>query len=310
MRNALDVRSAMQLRRYIVENNIEIVHAHLARDYPLAAFATRGFNDVRLILTRHLLVPIKNIHRLTLRNVHKIIAVSNAVADVLRQQQIVPDEKIEVIHNGVDIRRFTNAINEQTSAALRAKYDIKMPLIVGVVGELAEHKGQEDFLIATSHIARLRSDVGFLIVGKDNSPRQQFRFNLENIVAQYNLTSFVRFADWVESVETIYSALDVFVSPSRVEPFGLVMVEAMASATPVIATNTTGAREIIVHDSNGLIIEIGDAENMAREITRLLDDASLRARLSGKALEDVQNKFALELMVEKTEAIYLEPQDT
>ena len=89
MRNALSVRSGLRLARLVRERRIEIVHAHVARDYPLAALAA-GRSGARLVLTRHVLFPLSKIHRLTLRRTSRVIAVSEAVADGLRAQNIFP----------------------------------------------------------------------------------------------------------------------------------------------------------------------------------------------------------------------------
>src|SRR5436190_14101094 len=83
MRNALSLRSGWQLSRLVRDQRIEIVHAHLARDYPLAALAA-GRSAAQLVLTRHVLFPLSRIHRLTLRRTSRVIAVSEAVAGGLR----------------------------------------------------------------------------------------------------------------------------------------------------------------------------------------------------------------------------------
>src|SRR6185436_9955826 len=105
MRNALSLRSGMRLARLVRERRIEVVHAHIARDYPLAALAA-GRSGARLVLTRHVLFPLSKIHRLTLRRTTRVIAVSEAVADGLRAQNIFPPDKIITIHNGIDAKRF------------------------------------------------------------------------------------------------------------------------------------------------------------------------------------------------------------
>src|SRR5438128_5113260 len=80
MRNAMNLSTAMKLARFVREKKIEIVHAHVARDYPLAALVT-GRSNARLVLTRHVLFPMNRIHKLTLRRTARVIAVSEAVAN-------------------------------------------------------------------------------------------------------------------------------------------------------------------------------------------------------------------------------------
>src|SRR5262249_33773728 len=85
LRNWWNLRSAMELSKFVRARQIEIVHAHVARDYPLAALAT-GRTNARLVLTRHVLFPLNRIHRLTLRRTAKVIAVSEAVTESLYRQ--------------------------------------------------------------------------------------------------------------------------------------------------------------------------------------------------------------------------------
>src|SRR5690242_19519322 len=87
MRNALNLSTAMKLSRFVREKKIEIVHAHVARDYPLAALVT-GRSNARLVLTRHVLFSMNPVHKLTLRRTARVIAVSQAVADAQREQRI------------------------------------------------------------------------------------------------------------------------------------------------------------------------------------------------------------------------------
>jgi len=106
LRNALDVQSARELARFVRKHEIEVVHAHMARDYSLAAYAARRNPDAKFIVTRHVLFLLNRLHRQTLARAHRVIAVSNAVARELRTQRVTCDELITVVHNGIDTDRF------------------------------------------------------------------------------------------------------------------------------------------------------------------------------------------------------------
>src|SRR2546429_3040825 len=108
MRNSLNLASAVNLSRFVREHQIDIVHAHVARDYPLAALAT-GRRQAQLVLTRHVLFPLNRIHKLTLRRTARVIAVSQAVAESLYTASIFAPEKIVTVHNGIDIDKFVRA---------------------------------------------------------------------------------------------------------------------------------------------------------------------------------------------------------
>jgi glycosyltransferase involved in cell wall biosynthesis len=302
LRNSLDVSSALKLAQFVRRNQVEIVHAHLARDYPLAALAARRASGARLILTRHVLFPLSRVHKVLLRRVARVIAVSQAVADGLIEQDIFARDKIVVIHNGVDIDRFTK--HGEDDAAERQKPGAR--LCVGTIGELAPIKGQENFLRAAAIVSSRRDDVDFVIAGEDKSRTGENRRLLERMIDELELSQRVRITGWADDVVELLRTFDVFVSASRSESFGIAMVEAMAGGVPVVATMTAGAREIIDADKTGLLVPIGDAEALAKAICELLDDPNRRGRLADDARRMVGERFSLDRMITRSEQVYQE----
>ncbi len=299
MRNSLNVAGALKLARFVRRHEIEIVHAHVARDYPLAALATRRAG-ARLVLTRHVLFPLNRIHKLTLRRTARVIAVSQAVGEGLRAQNIFDQDKIVCIHNGIDVDRFVPG--REDAAGHEQGTDKK--LRVGMIGHLAPIKGQEDFIHAAAIVCGLRDDVEFIIAGEDKSRGGEHRRSLEDLIDKLILTKRVRLIGWVDDVARLLPTFDLLVSPSRSEPFGLSIIEAMAGGVPVIASMSEGAREIIDDSQTGRLVPIGNAEALADAISELLSDPGQRERLSANAQRVVRERFSLERMLEATEQVY------
>jgi glycosyltransferase involved in cell wall biosynthesis len=308
LRNALDVQSAIELARRVREKEIEIIHAHVARDYLLAALASRR-SDAPLVLTRHLERPLKSLHRWTLSNVARVIAVSEAVEHALLAQKIFSPEKIRRIPNGIDVERFERRARSFDTQRFRRLTGIKGRLVVGVTGELREHKGQDDFIRAAQLVSRQFADVDFVIAGEDQSARKEYRAHLERLVAEFELQERVHFTGWVDDVTSLLPALDIFVSSSRVEPFGLVMVEAMAVGLPVVATGTGGALEIVLDGVTGKLVPVSDVTAMAEALCALLRNEEGRRRMGEQGRMRAREFFSLERMVSKTEALYREVLD-
>jgi glycosyltransferase involved in cell wall biosynthesis len=308
MRNALSVRSGLRLARLVRERRIAIVHAHVARDYPLAALAA-GRSNARLVLTRHVLFPLSKIHRLTLRRTSRVIAVSEAVADGLRAQKIFPASKIITIHNGIDVKRFEQGdrgtgvppVNHHGQAAHAPRRRR-----VGMIGHLAPIKGQEEFLRAAAIVSGARPDVDFVIAGEDKSRDGENRANIEKLIRDLDLKDRVQLTGWTDEVAGLLATLDLFVAPARSEPFGLSIVEAMAAGVPVIATASEGAREIIDAGDSGRFVPIGDVAALASAIADLLGNANERERLASNARTVVNSKFTMERMVDRTELLFRE----
>jgi glycosyltransferase involved in cell wall biosynthesis len=298
MRNSLNVRSILKLARLVRRNEIDIVHAHIARDYPLAASVARRAG-ARLVLTRHVLFPLNRIHKFTLRRTSRVIAVSEAVAEGLRAQKIFEPKTITCIHNGIDVDRF-----EKSREAMAPAADTN--LRVGMVGHLARIKGQEDFIRAAAAVCSRRDDVEFIIAGEDKSRGGDNRRQLEKLIAELGLRKRISLVGWVDDVPALLATFDLFVSPSRSEPFGLSIVEAMAAGVPVIATRSEGAREIIDEGQTGQLVPIGDAAALANAMEQMLSDPEERARLGENARRVARDRFSLERMVDATEQVYRE----
>ena len=300
LRNALDVRSAHALARFVRVRRIEVVHAHVARDYPLAAMAAWRNRRAKLVVTRHVLFRLNRLHALTLSRASRVIAVSRAVESSLLAQKILPPRKVTVIPNGIDLRRFDADAFDREEFRRRLKV-APGSLLIGTVGELKRQKGQEDFLRAAAVVAREDESAHFVIAGGGER-----RAALEQLAAELRLKSRVSFTGWVDEVAPLLRALDVYVSASHTESFGLAIVEAMAAGLPVVTTATDGAREIITDEEAGLVVPVGDHEALAASVLRLLKDEDLRARLGRRASAIARERFTLDRMVDATERVYRE----
>ncbi|HEX8188729.1 MAG TPA: glycosyltransferase family 4 protein [Pyrinomonadaceae bacterium] len=300
LRNALDIGGARKLARIARERKVDLIHAHVARDYAPAAFAARFAPGTRLVITRHVLFPMSNTHRLTLSNVSRVIAVSEPVARALRSQSIFDEARIRVIENGVDLARF-----ERARAEAEAETPGR-PFRVGIVGELSVVKGQEEFVRAA---ALIRNDFGgrveFLIAGEDNRGGE-YRARVERLVSELNLANNVRLLGRVEDAWGLFVKLDVLVSASHSEAFGLAMAEALACGVPIVATATGGARSLIEDGVNGLLVPRGDVRAIAAAVASLLSDDELRRALGAQARRVAGERFDPERMVEATERVYEE----
>jgi glycosyltransferase involved in cell wall biosynthesis len=238
-----------------------------------------------------------------------VIAVSQAVADGLRAQNIFPAGKIITIHNGIDVKRFER---ESSGTGVPPVIDHGQDahathrMRVGMIGHLAPIKGQEEFLRAAAIVCGTRNDVDFIIAGEDKSRDGMNRANIEKLIHDFGLKHHVQLTGWTDEVASLLGTLDLFVSPARSEPFGLSIVEAMAAGVPVVATASEGAREIIDTDDCGRLVPIGDVAALAKAINDLLGDPNERERLARNARAVVNSKFTLERMVDRTELLFRE----
>jgi glycosyltransferase involved in cell wall biosynthesis len=311
LRSLGDARGALKVGQFARANRVEIIHAHVARDYAPAFFSAAGrrARGPRLVLTRHVLFPLSYFNRLVLSRASRVIAVSESVARALRGQKISGPEKIRVVTNGVDLRRFEEA---------RARFEreeaesgtTRRPSRVGIVGELSEVKGQEDFVRAAALVAKeFAGPVEFLIVGEDSSRSGAYHARLERLVAELRMSESVRLVGRLDDIAPLIASLDVLVSASRTEAFGMVLAEAAACGVPVVATATEGAREIVDDRVTGFIVPVGGVNMTASAVASLLGDEGLRREFGRRARDLARERFSLERMAEETERVYAEALD-
>ncbi|MGI9036883.1 MAG: glycosyltransferase family 4 protein [Pyrinomonadaceae bacterium] len=304
LRNSLDFSSAIKIAEIIRRQKIEIVHAHLARDYAIAAIAARIEKTAKLILTRHVFFPLNFLHKFILPTDATFIAPTAEGREKLLRQKILSARQVHLIYYGIDTKHFAESLKKTNQANLREQLNLPAGnQLVGIAGEITAHKGQTDFVKAASIILKKFPDAEFLVIGEDGSPRKKHQKHLEKIIAKLGLQNKIHLLGFWKDAAPFYAMLDVFVSASRVEPFGLVIAEAMASRRAVVATSTDGAREIIT-DETGKIVPVKNSEAIAEAVAAFLGNRQMREDFGRKAQIRIEENFSLEKMLNETEKLY------
>lgn len=301
IRNSFGILSANKIGGFIRDNEIDIVHAHVARDYIPASIACMLAKNSKFVITRHVLFPLKPFNRFALKNLSKAIAVSSGVETSL--QKVFARPKIEVIPNGIDIENWSNADHGKLREEFRSLHGIPLDApLVGTVGELIPLKGQRDFVLAANEIVKRCPNAHFVVVGKDTTIDKRFRRELKRLVKVFRLDDRFLWLDWVDDTAELFAALDLFVSASHSESFGLAILESMASGTAVVATETEGARELEIDKE--MLVPVKDPVKLAEVVCSLLEDPERRRMIGETAQMRASEKFSLGRMIDQTEALY------
>jgi len=211
--------------------------------------------------------------------------------------------KINVVYNGIDLGKFDPALDKRPFCqAFNIPPDAP---VVGMVGRLRPWKGQGHFLKMAAHIAAQRPDVYFLIVGGatfgvDESYAQQ----LKNLAATLQIADRVVFTGPSENVPQALTALDIFVHPGDPEPFGLVNIEAMAMAKPIVAFAHGALPEIVVAEKTGLLLTPYDTNALATAVLSLLHDPHRRKMMGENGRLRVKTNFSIQQTASQIETIY------
>ena len=289
----------MKIAEFAREKEIDIIHAHVARDYIPANIASLAAKPAKFVLTRHMLSPLKPFNKFALKNLSKAIGVSEFVGKEL--QMVFPRHKVSVIQNGLDLENLRDRATLRHE--FRAFHDIgeDVPL-VGTLGELREAKGQRDFVLAAAEVIKEFPDCWFVVTGLDHTMDKSFRRELRRLAKVLGVGERILWLDWLDDTAQFYAAIDAFVSPSHAESFGLSILEAMIRGTPVVSTATEGARELL--GSNIDLVPVRDPVKLAEAICSVLNENrdSIGEELRRRAAE----KFSLERMLDETEQLYAE----
>jgi glycosyltransferase involved in cell wall biosynthesis len=303
LRNAADIFSATRLKKIIRHHNIDIVHAHVARDYTVCGHATRH-TTASFFITRHHYSPIRSnpLYTRAISHVSKLIGVSQYVASQLRTSFPSLRERVIVIPNWIDISKCGNVSREQS----RKKLEISKRLAVGIAGQITPLKRQDWLVRAALEILReaKQPDLEFLIIGEAQPDDFDYAERLRQMIHQSASSQQIRFTGFVENLAAYLSAMDVMVVPSENEAFSLSLVESMAAQCAVVAANTGAVSEIVEQEKSGLLFEADSYQQMKSALQRLLEDAALRASLGRHAALDVRARFNREQIIPAIETLY------
>jgi len=201
--------TALKLRSFLKRGQFDIVHAHVARDYPVVAAAAWGIRDVKVVFTRHLLYPVRR--NLLYKRVDGWIAPTREILETLSP---LKPKRSAVIPNWVDTEKF----------AYRPHASHK-PVRIGLIGQISPHKGHDDAIEAMRELG-----PGFqLRIAGDGDETYVATLKRKTNGLPVTFVGFVRLPEYFEEV-------DILIVPSWQEPFGIVTLEAMSSGIPVIGT--------------------------------------------------------------------------
>ena len=235
--------------------------------------------------------------------VDHFIPVSHWIAQSMQEKLNIPEEKISVIYDGLELDKLDlNADGRQ----FRKQHNISLDsFTVGLVGLLIPWKGQEIFLDAASQLKDKIPNLKMLIVGGTPDDCQAYEAMLRKRVKNENLDNIVQFTGHSSNMPEVYNGLDIVVSASiNPEPLGTVVIESMTMARPLIGPDHGGAREMMQHHKTGLLFTPRDAQSLASAIESFYKSARLRKDLGKAARVHALKTFAIKTHVQHVQHEY------
>ncbi len=290
----------LRAARLLRSMRVDIVHGYQWRPALVGAIVGRLAGVPLVLAGKRSLTGDDRTARRAWRAIGRRVDTIVANADALRVEAENQGVRAQwtIIPSGVDVTRFRPAAPRDAKAALGL--DAGRP-VVGTVGRLEARKGHDVLLRAFGDLAELApgARVQLLIVG--DGP---LRPVLERQAADLGVLDRVRFTGTLDDVRPALAAMDVFVLPSQAEGMSNALLEALAAARPVVATDVGGTREVCDGRDTGLLVPANDSAGVARAVASLLADGERAAGLgrAGRAL--VEARFGAQAMVDRLAACY------
>ncbi len=274
----------------------DLLHTHLVHADVYGSIASH-LTRVPFVSSRHnddryLLGPFRYIDRLFARRAGRIIAISDAVRSFLERARL-PPEKLVTVRYGLDTLPTTPSAPGPSELGIPPA----APLVLAI-GRLIAQKDHATLIRAFAGVHIEHPDAILVILG--SGPLED---EIRGLVGQLGLERVVLLPGRLEIRDWLDRA-DVFAHTARWEGFGIVLLEAMLSRLPIVATRVSAVPEVVVDGETGLLFEPGDVAGIGSSLTALLSDADGAAALGAAGLDRAHSQFSVARMVDETIAVY------
>ena len=301
-----DLRSVMQLAKWVKDNQIHIIDAHSSGAHSLALWVKKFCPAVKVVVHRRVDNPIKDRwstrRKYSSDEVDRFVAISYFIGQMLVEYGL-PQERVSVVRSAVDHRPYEGLNRKECASKWRRQLEIDESLFLfGSASALSEQKAP-DILVQSLALLRDQSQakVGFHCVFAGVGDMKD---ELLKLTKKLELENYVTFAGFVDDIPELLSALDCLVLPSRNEGLGTLVLEAMLAGTPVVGCSVGGIPEMVHQEETGLLVPPENPEALAQAMARMMSEPALREKSVEAARKLVRAQFSLDSMVEGNWAVY------
>ena len=304
-RSGLDFAAVARARAILRRNCPAVLHTHNVVSHYHAVLAALGLPIGRIVNTRHGMGALRpggrrdRLYRYSMRFTHVVATVCEAARDDLVASGIVPANKIVSVPNGIDIGAFvpsTREARQHVAASLGFSADTKL---IGSVGRLNWAKDQSTLIRTFAKVVTRVPDTALVLVGDG-----MLGDELAALAKELGVGDRVRFLGDRNDIPALLQGFTLFASSSITEGYSIALMEACATALPVIATRVGGNAEIVREGVNGCLVEAGDADALARGIVMLLGDASYAQAMGDAGRRWVVQHGSLRAMAARYAQVY------
>jgi glycosyltransferase involved in cell wall biosynthesis len=311
-RGRFDFTTVFRLASWCRRHRIDVVHAFLF-DAEIAARLAAPFAGVSAVISseRNTDYVRPRLHSVLLKATQGLfdVMVSNSVAGKNFNIRTLglPASRIEVVHNGVDVKRFSP--NRSAGLGFRERLGIAPGVpVIGMVGSYKRQKAQDCFIRMAAGVSREFPDAQFLLVGEplrdDFEDTSRFQTEVKQLAETLKLSDRCHFLGNQQDMNAVYNACDLTALLSHREGTPNVVLEAMACGVPAIVTDIADNALIVQHGETGFVVPRDGHELAAAHATKLLRDSALRESMGAAARTRACEQFSLRVAASRLESIY------
>ena len=236
------------------------------------------------------------------RRAAMIIPMSKSITGFMVQGGVAPDN-IRVLYDGLDPKRVKPA---RTPEVLRKEYGLRPDQpVIGIVGNVRVWKGQETVVRALIEVARVHPDVVCFFVGASTPGDKPYQDKLTGLIAEAGISANVRFTGYQSDPASFVNMMSIVMHASIApEPFGMVVLEAMAQRKPIIGSRAGGVVEMVVEGETGYTFPPGDHMELAARLIELLGDPNRAARMGEAGYQRLLDSFSIEQYMSGIHSVY------
>jgi glycogen(starch) synthase len=285
-------------KRGIKKPFVHTIHGVLADEYEQALKS--GYQTFRSRLANYFMHRLAKLEGETAKNAKLIVTISKYSVEKIQKCYAVDEAKVRIVPNGVDPEKFKLLEDQE---AIKRQFGLGNEPCVLFVGSLIPRKGLPFLVEAAEKIVKEYSETKFVIAG-EGPLKNQLLSNL----ATANLSGNFKFLGNVKEdmLPAVYNCADVFALPSIQEGQGIVLLEAQASAKPVVAFDVGGVNEAVRNGETGLLVKRGDTGELADALLKLLSDKALREKMGANGRRFVTENFTWDICAQKMLSVYRE----
>ena len=293
----LDLPFAYRLSQFLKDEAPDIVHCHSRRGADLLGGLAASYADIPAVVSRRVdNTEMRLMATLRYKPFRKIIAISNAIAAVLREHDVA-DERIAVIRSAVDAKAFANTPD---CGAFRKEFGIEEGVFaIAAAGQLIPRKGHRYLLQAVAGLVQKHPKISLVIFG-DGYLNKQLQAQADSL----GLGDIVQFAGFRDDLDSFIACFDLLAHPALTEGLGVAALKAAAAGVPVVGFDAGGLQEAVEHGKTGLLVSSEDVDKLQDAIATLIDDDQMREQMSIAGRERMQNEFSIATMADKHIALY------